>query len=177
MFKIKNIIKKLLPKYELYRVYNIHLNFQVIDIETNLTFVNLALADYSNHTLYKETAIYHNTESYGFGLLEGEKLVALQWYWFGSRCKKLDWWSIPDDSIMSMHIQVDACYQNRGLSTVLKSFALKELSAAGFKNVYSRVWHNHLASIAMNRRLGAMQEGWQGTIGNKNFKFKSNSKK
>ncbi|TMM45276.1 hypothetical protein [Colwellia ponticola] len=176
MFKIKNRIKKLLPKYELYRVYNIPLNYQIIDIKTNLIFVNLALTDYSNHALYKNTAGYKNTESYGFGLLKDEKLVAIQWYWFGQRSKELDWWSMPDDSIMSMHIQVDTCYQNRGLSTVLKSFALKELSEAGFKNVYSRVWHNHLASIAMNRRLGAIQEGWQGKIGSKKFKFKNSRK-
>jgi len=172
MFKIGNMVKKFLPNYELYRVYKIPLKQNSLTLTTGFTFANFTLADYSKHALYKETATYNNIESYGFGLLDGNKLVAIQWYWFGQHSNELGWWPVPTDSVMSMHIQVDTYYRGRGLSTVLKGLAINELSAVGFNNVYSRVWHNHFASIAMNKRLGATQEGWQGTIGNKVFKFR-----
>jgi hypothetical protein len=173
MFKIKKLVKNLLPNYELYRVYKISLKKQQSPPPKGFNFINLKLDDYSSHALYNVTAKYNNSESYGFGLLIGNKLVAVQWYWFGECSNELDWWPISDDSIMSMHIQVETCYQGRGLSTVLKGLALNELLTAGFHNVYSRVWHNHYASIAMNKRLGATQEGWQGTIGSKSFKLKA----
>jgi hypothetical protein len=158
--KIKWLIKQFLPYYELYRIYQIQLNNCKLQLTTKHQIVNLTSAEYSQHPLYKETALYSGKNSYGYGLIFEDQLVAVQWYWFSQPCEKLGWWPLPHNSIMSMHIQVLQEHQGKGLSEELKGFSLSDLSTKGFDYVYSRVWHNHWASIAMNNKLGSKQVGW-----------------
>ncbi len=160
MSKVKELVKRLLPNFELYRVYQTQLRDYQPPVTIDYQVVDLASTEFTEQKLYKETALYSGEHSYGYGLIFEEQLVAVQWYWFSHRCENLKWWPLPDNSIISMHIQVDQYYQGKGLSTQLKAFALNELSAKGFDYVYSRVWHNHWASIAMNKKLGSKQVGW-----------------
>lgn len=154
------MLKKILPKYELYRVFQVKTSNKVITLTKGYEFVNLKQKQFSEQELYKQTIKYSGASSYGFGLVNNNELIAVQWYWFGSRCNNLDYCTMTVNSIMSMQIQVQPKYQGKGLSTLLKSHAAKALSLKGFNVIYSRVWHNHSASIAMNRRLNAKQVGW-----------------
>ena len=171
---MKSLIKRILPKFELYRVYQCQLSKSPVSKTQGYQAVRLSAdADYSSQAFFKNSANYDKPDSYGFGLLKERELVAVQWYWYGEQSHQLDWWPIPEKAIMSMHIEVTQDCRGRGLGTALKGYALNELSKLGFTNAYSRVWHNNKASISMNRKLGARQVGWLFCIFGRKFHFKS----
>ena len=171
---MKSLIKRILPKFELYRVYQCQLSQPPVSEIQGCQAVRLSAdADYSTQALFKDNAHYDRPNSYGFGLLKERELVAVQWYWHGEQSHQLDWWPLPEKAIMAMHIQVTKKHQGQGLGTTLKCYALNELSKLGFTNVYSRVWHNNKASMSVNRKLGAKQVGWLFCIFGRKFHFKS----
>lgn len=172
MSQLKSIIKRLAPQYEFYRIFKCELPAKQVQLANQFDFCLIEEQALKKQALYVSTQAYQNESSLAFGITHNNNLIAIQWYWYGHQVNKLDWWSTPENSAMSMHIQVAPEYQGQGVSTQLKSLALAELKKLGFQYAFSRVWHNHWASIAMNRKLKAKQVGWLVRLFNKNFHAK-----
>lgn len=163
---VKKAARAVFGEYSCYRVFRCDLDEKLSEAQKNTRESNLkiisddALANALPGSAFKHTRWYGGEESIGYGLLDGGKLVGIQWYAYGNRYAKRRSWPLRDGEIKSVHIEVEPACSGRGLGTLLKRHSLSDLRRRGYVSVVSRVWHNNEPAIKMNKALGATQIGW-----------------
>ena len=163
----KKTAKLLLGNYGLYRVYRFDLTESIPPHEpmreSKLEFIRLSD---SHLNRYMDTSLagsfwYDGDEAFGFGIISGDELIAVQWYWsIGNRYSQRESWPLVQGEVKSVHIETIPRYRGKGLAKALKLYSMQALKDQGYTAVLSRVWHNHMSSIHMNNALGAQQIGW-----------------
>lgn len=169
---LKNTLKSYLPYYEIYRIFKVEPNDLPVIHCQDFEFISIDEKDMNNQSLFTQTKHYAIDDSYGFALTDNGVIIAIQWFWFGDKAQKLNITSNLASTAISMHIQVNKTYINQGVASTLKSLSIRAMFKKGFQKVYSRVWHNHYASIAMNHKINAKEVGWQIKFFHKTFTLK-----
>lgn len=101
--------------------------------------------------------VFGGSEATGFGLFEGEELVAVQWYWWGARYEHERGgrsWRLPAGAAKSTGLYTVPRCRGKGYAAILKQQTAHLMSERGFKRLYSRIWHSHTSSIRVSEKAG-----------------------
>lgn len=96
-------------------------------------------------------------EALGFGLYEGDRLVAVQWYWWGDRYvneRKGRSWHLPPRTAKSHSLYTVPACRGKGYADLLKRHTAHLMSERGFTRLYSRIWHSHKSSVRVSEKAG-----------------------
>lgn len=104
-------------------------------------------------------AWYAGAEALGFALLDGTRIVCLQWIWYGARYAREAFWAIESNEAVSMHIVTVPDERNRGRATHLKRHSAQFMRSRGFVGLWSRVWWTNRPSLQVNHKAGWRRVG------------------
>lgn len=106
-----------------------------------------------------QCAWYAGAEAFGFALLNGTRIVCLQWIWYGARYGREAFWDIGANEAVSMHIVTVPDERDRGRATNLKRQSARFMRSRGFVALWSRVWWTNGPSLRVNRKAGWQRVG------------------
>ena len=148
---LKRIAQVLLGEYQLIRIYyretespELHppIGVELRAISGTEIYTNdQTLRD---HTWYGES----REQSRGFGLWSQGDLVAACWLWT-SRHPNLPrrFAAIEDDEAVLMDIVTAKASRGRGYAGLLIDFATREMHKAGYRKLWTWIWHSNTPSI------------------------------
>jgi RimJ/RimL family protein N-acetyltransferase len=126
------------------------------DLPTGLRFSRVSgeTVAGSPSDVVRDCAWYAGEESYGFALVRDDRIVCLQWIWFGARFAKQPFWTLGPYEAASVHLVTVPEGRGRGYATHLKRLSAEFMRSAGFVALYSRVWWTNFASLRVNEKAG-----------------------
>ena len=150
------LVHAALGEYGLYFVYSLDLTTAapVDDDRYILRTVGRHDLACANDTGMRDQAWYDGDGAYGFGLYDGTELLAVQWYWYGVRYASRNFWPLNEREAKSVQLYTVPYARGRGLATLLKRRSALAMRDLGYVRLYSRIWHSHRSSIAVNERAG-----------------------
>jgi RimJ/RimL family protein N-acetyltransferase len=107
----------------------------------------------------RDTAWCGGDNALGFALLRNDRIVSLQWIWFGPRLKDAAFWSFEPDAAASVQLITVPPARGQGLATALKQLSAARIRAMGFSKLYSRIWWTHTSSLRVSEKAGWKRVG------------------
>lgn len=107
----------------------------------------------------RDTAWCGGDNALGFALLRNDRIVSLQWFWFGARLKEAAFWTFEPDAAASVQLITVPAARGQGLATFLKQLSAARMRAMGFSKLYSRIWWTHAPSLRVSEKAGWTRAG------------------
>jgi GNAT superfamily N-acetyltransferase len=131
---------------------------------TSLATVDARTVGQSPDDEIRRSASFGGDDSIGFALIQGERIVCVQWYWHGSRMQEYrDWCEGPRDAV-SVHLVTVPDQRSRGYASLLKQASAAVMAGRGYEQLYSRVWWTNHPSLRANDRAGWHRIGTSLTV-------------
>lgn len=158
----KRLAKVFLGDYQIFRIYELDLQDpQHLDRSTaHITgcdfqlLTNEQLEASNNSEIRSRTAAYCGTDSFAFGLLVDDEIICVQWYWFGERYLKRNFWPLKETQAKSVELFTLPGHRGKGLATALKLYSAVGMREKGFTRLFSRIWHSHRESRRVSENAG-----------------------
>jgi GNAT superfamily N-acetyltransferase len=103
---------------------------------------------------------YSGHDAYGYGLSFEGSLAAVCWFWGPLRFHDPLLWSLEDGEAILVDLVTASAFRGRGLASVLIRYASTDMRRAGWKSLYTWMWHTHRASYQAFERAGWHQIAW-----------------
>lgn len=157
----RRLARWLFGDYQIYRIYEYDLA-DLGDVETS----SLLPEEYRCGPVSTEDvraaadegvrsrAFYGGDGALAFAVYRGGEIVCLQWYWFGDRYRRRNFWPLKDGEAKSVELYTVPAQRGQGLATVLKIYSAREMKKRGFHRLFSRIWHSHTASCRVSEKAG-----------------------
>ena len=155
----KAVLRQLFGDYCYFKIFAYDLEVQHLacpDLQQPYGFAEIDEEDIlrADEELIREQASYAGAEAWGFGIYRDDRLVCVQWLWYGERYKTRNFWPLQEDEAKSVQLVTVPSEQGKGLATKLKQFSARRLREHGFTHLYSRIWWNNYASIRVSEKAG-----------------------
>jgi len=160
---LKRIARRLLGDYSLYEVWKLRESVTAGTSTNEFTVREITrreLEDPRNEQGLRESAWYFGDQSVGFGCFEGDRLLAIAFFWYGKRYAQRLSWPIEPSSAKLVHIETADGQRGRGVATMLIRAASAAMLARGHEALYARIWHSNVPSRAAFSRAGWQRAGW-----------------
>jgi GNAT superfamily N-acetyltransferase len=158
---LKEGARLVLGHYRFNRIYQLTYSVSGPAVPHGITFGRLeGLLPASMSTELRDRLCYGGDDAYGYGLFVDGCLAAVCWFWGPQRFKDPLLWSLAKDEAMLVDLVTASDYRGRGLAPVLIRFASGEMHRAGWKSLYTWMWHTHHASYHAFERAGWRQVAW-----------------
>ena len=156
----RRVAQALFGDYAHYRIFTIDLSQPLAAIEgDHFCHVDQERVARAGSDPIRAQAWYGGEGAIGLGVVENDRLVAVQWYWYGERYQKRNFVHLEPGEAKCVQIFVLSEKRTRGLGGSLTRYAAQELQQLGFRRLYARVWHSHVASRRMFRSAGWTEAG------------------
>ena len=159
---LKAIARLLLGAYRFNRIYRLAATEGEPDVPHGMSFgrlEGLPAASIASAQLC-DRFYYGGHDSYGYGLFLGGRLAAVCWFWGPQRFNDPRLWSLAQDEAILVDLVTDSNHRGRGLASVLIRCASAEMRRAGWRALYTWMWHSHHASYHAFERAGWRQIAW-----------------
>jgi len=103
---------------------------------------------------------YSGKDAYGYGLFVEGCLAAVCWFWGPRRFADPLLWQLEENEAILVDLVTAPNYRGRGLASVLIRCASAEMERAGWRTLYTWMWHTHHASYHAFERAGWRQVAW-----------------
>ena len=154
---IKELVRKTVGEYELYRVYryapNSHVQlpdefkFQECRSQREFEFVT----DSSLRVL----ANYMGTEARVFSITHKNAIIAACAYWWGDKYRKeRHIWDLKNNEAKLVQIYTAPDFRGLGLARALISLSAEEMLKSGVSGLFARIWRSNISSIKAFKRAG-----------------------
>jgi len=100
---------------------------------------------------------YSGKDAYGYGLFVEGCLAAVCWFWGPRRFADPLLWQLEENEAILVDLVTAPNYRGRGLASVLIRCASAEMERAGWRTLYTWMWHTHHASYHAFERAGWRQ--------------------
>lgn len=114
----------------------------------------------ADNRLRDRAAQYTGKDAFGFGLYQGNQLVASCWFWGHLRFQDPLVLTLGPNEAMLVDLHTAAESRGKGLAPVLVAYASGTMRQSGFQNLYTWVWHNHRSSCRVFEKTGWRQVAW-----------------
>lgn len=160
---IKNLLKTLtqilLGDYSAYFIYSCSNKDTWPDLSNTTTQFRVLLVDEatikaSPDPLIEKQAGYAGDGSYSYACYDGDRIVGVCFYWFGSRYMKRNFWPLLDGEAKLVQIIVQPSMRSRGIATSLIASSFQDMMHKDFSRVYARIWHSNDPSLRAFERAG-----------------------
>lgn len=103
---------------------------------------------------------YRGHDAYGYGLFLDGCLAAICWFWGPQRFDDPLLWRLANDEAIMVDLVTASNYRGRGLAPLLIRYASADMRRAGWRSLYTWMWHTHHASYHAFERAGWEQIAW-----------------
>jgi GNAT superfamily N-acetyltransferase len=100
---------------------------------------------------------YGGDDAYGYGLFLEGRLVAACWFWGPGRFQDPFLWSLAEGEAILVDIVTASNYRGRGFAPLLIRYASADMRRAGWKELFTWMWHTHRASYHAFEKAGWRQ--------------------
>jgi len=118
---------------------------------------NAVLWDHPDPDIRTLRAYWAAREAHGFAAWMDGELAAACWVWSGDQYRRRNLWPLQEDEAKLVELATAAAWRGRGLATLVIQYAAVEMRAAGFRRMYSLIWHSNEASLTSFRKAGWRQ--------------------
>lgn len=108
----------------------------------------------SPDSLIREQADYAGEGAHAFACLEGDRIVALCFYWHDARYAARNFWPLQAGEAKLVQIVTVPDRRGRGLAPALIAQSGARMRSAGFRRLFARIWHSNHPSLAAFERAG-----------------------
>jgi GNAT superfamily N-acetyltransferase len=154
---MERMARWILGKYSCFKIYSLDLNQDLPIASSDFDFAEVTAEQVKSaeRQELRERAWYGGEGSYGFGAYDGDKLVCLQWYWYGERYKcQRNFWPLARNEAKAVEIYTLTEYRGQGIATFLKMWSAVVMKERGFRRLYNRIWHSNHSSIRASQKSG-----------------------
>lgn len=154
------LVRSLGLKASLYWVCHLDLREQPPDIQhapAGVTLVEVTPEDVAAaaDALVADQDWYGGKDALGYGAFRDQKLVGLQWIWFGDRYREQrGFWPLDAGEAKSVQLVTVPRERGSGIATALKAYSARDLRRRGFSGLYSRIWWNNTSSLRVSAKAG-----------------------
>lgn len=158
MDAMKQLLQLLLGDYSFYHIYSRAIangEAQAPAVE-GLRFarVDRAQTVVSPDTLIREQESYFGADTYAYACLEGERIVALCFFWYGDRYRTRNFWPLAEQEAKLVQIVTLPEQRGKGIASALILYACGDMRHQGFLRLYARIWHSNGSSLRAFQRAG-----------------------
>jgi RimJ/RimL family protein N-acetyltransferase len=155
----KSLARALLGDYSAYLIYSqASRNHLTRTHETSprlkVAAVDALAIESSLDPLIREQFGYAGPESIAYACFDQERIVAVCFYWFGSRYLARNFWPLADGEAKLVQIIALPELRGRGVATTLIAESCNAMMQQGFSRVYARIWHSNGPSLGAFKRAG-----------------------
>jgi RimJ/RimL family protein N-acetyltransferase len=148
---IKKLFKCVFGDYSIYHIYSRSKNgkSRPLTNPSEFHFSPLAKSDVegNNEEVIRDQTWYHGANTYAYGCIEGSRIVAVCYFWYGERYRERNYWPLLDDEAKLVQIVTLPEMRGRGVATRLISYAASDMFENGFNRIYARIWHSNAPSL------------------------------
>jgi GNAT superfamily N-acetyltransferase len=160
---IKRLAQGIFRDYSFYHIYRYKyagetpawdpkLRFQPVEHDTILS---------SKDEIIVQQAWYHGEYSVAYACMEGARIIALCFFWYGERYSTRNFWPLSQGEAKLVQIVVLPDMRGQGIASSLIRFAAQDMYQRGFGNLYARIWWSNTPSVraferAQWRRVAAV---------------------
>lgn len=159
---VKHWLRRLFGDYGYYRIFTISLPVPPVTLPDGVSVRPLTKEELSasGDSELRARAWFGGPDAQGYGLYEGDRLVALQWYWWGERYRRQrNSWPLGPNDAKSVELYTVPECRGKGYAVLLKAYSAALMAKQGFRRLYSRIWHNNWPSIRVSEKSGWRQIG------------------
>lgn len=156
---LKKTARMLLGDYAPYQIYSqASIEPGVAGFETTAHFwvgpVGAPTIAGSPDPLIRDQVAYAGSESMAFACFQQDRIIALCFYWYGTRYLSRNFWPLADGEAKLVQIVALPEMRGRGIATMLIMASSRYILQHGFHRAYARVWHSNLPSRRAFERAG-----------------------
>lgn len=108
----------------------------------------------SPDALIREQVAYAGAGSHAYACMEGGRIVAVCFYWFGARYLTRNFWPLAEGEAKLVQIVSLPEVRGRGAATALIEASCGRIMGEGFRRAYARIWHSNVPSLRAFERAG-----------------------
>jgi GNAT superfamily N-acetyltransferase len=97
---------------------------------------------------------YAGEDAYGYGLFLDQRLAAVCWFWGPTRFHDPLLWDLAKGEAILVDLVTASNFRGRGLAPLLIRYASADMQQAGWRSLYTWMWHTHHASYHAFERAG-----------------------
>lgn len=148
----KKLARMLLGEYSAYHIYaSPSEGFLAPRTGTNETFrvapVDEDAVNSSNEALIREQLGYAGPGAHAYACFDGDRVVGICFYWFGTRYLKRNFWPLLDGEAKLVQIISLPEMRGRGVASLLIESSCRDMMSRGFGRAYARIWHSNKPSL------------------------------
>jgi|SRR5580658_4807672 GNAT superfamily N-acetyltransferase len=117
----------------------------------------LAVAE---HKLLDRIESYGGEDAHGFGLFLEGRLISSCWFWGHERFRDPLLWKLEPGDVIMVDLVTATAFRGRNFASLLISYAGAAMRQAGFRRMYTWVWHSHYASYHAFEKAGWRHIAW-----------------
>jgi GNAT superfamily N-acetyltransferase len=158
----KEAVTFLLGPYRFNRVYRWRVNDAELQVPHGMSVERLEGSSFEStpSTELRDRFSYGGHDAYGYGLSFEGCLAAVCWFWGPRRFDDPLLWSLEDGEAIMVDLVTASAFRGQGLASVLIRYASADMRRAGWKSLYTWMWHTHRASYHAFERAGWHQIAW-----------------
>jgi RimJ/RimL family protein N-acetyltransferase len=150
-----------LGEYGIYYIYTrgIEQGDSSIPETVDLKFVRVdqsAVESSTDESILRQV-LYHGTQSLAYACVDGDRIVAVCYFWHGDRYRERNFWPLSSGEAKLVQIVTIPEMQGRGIAPRLIGYASRDMFQQGFQRLFARIWHSNLASRKAFQRAGWRQ--------------------
>lgn len=147
-----------LGDYSLYRIYQTsHSSVGPDSPVQSLTQSDIVS---STDAYIAQQAWYGGEGSHCYAMLDGERIAAVCFYWFGDRYRSRGFWPLSPGEAKLVQIVTSPDYRGGGLAAKLIGGSARRMLDLGYTTLYARVWHSNDPSWRAFKRAGWRHVAW-----------------
>ena len=159
---LKKLARLLVGEYAIYQIYTLALEGCAQTKPGQLTTYRIAPVDASAikaspDALIREQVGYTGPGSHSYACFDGDRIVGVCFYWFGSRYLTRNFWPLAEGEVKLVQIVSLPEMRGCGVATTLITWSCLDLVKKGFIRAYARIWHTNTPSLRAFKSSGWRQ--------------------
>jgi GNAT superfamily N-acetyltransferase len=153
---IKWLAQAIFQDYSFYHIYGHEYTGETPALDMELRFEQIgqkAIAS-SEDEIVAQQAWYHGDYSRAYACMDGPRIVALCFFWYGERYSARNFWPLSEGEAKLVQIVVLPEMRGHGIASSLIEFATQDMYQRGFKHLYARIWWSNTPSLRSFERAG-----------------------
>ncbi|SEK30576.1 GNAT family N-acetyltransferase [Nitrosovibrio tenuis] len=146
---IKRLAQAIFQDYSFYHIYGQEYTgeIQALDMGLRLEPIGQKVIVNSEDEIIAQQAWYHGDCSRAYACMEGSRVIALCFFWYGERYSARNFWPLSEGEAKLVQIVVLPEMRGRGIASSLIKFATLDMYQRGFKCLYARIWWSNKPSL------------------------------